>query len=73
MGDSQVRTIVEGLNAAPFNKTYSLISYGMCGSLSCQSEIEFRCRFDALEPLALLQVLNDVFAEISPEVRVCAY
>ncbi len=77
MADS-ARSIVELLNQPPFNKTFTLISYVLQpkGMQSLQIIIiilnpmlpPLDPRFDSLEPLSLLQLLNDVFAEIAPEV-----
>ena len=48
----QVKSIIDILSKAPFNKPFNIIS------------------FDNLEPLQLLQVLNDVFAYIDSRVSV---
>ncbi len=58
----EVRGIVDALNKAPFNKSLTLIAFVWCLLLGLMA------RFDSLEPLSLLQTLNDVFSQISPEV-----
>jgi hypothetical protein len=46
----------------PLNKSLNLAAFVWCLLLGLTS------RFDSLEPLSLLQTLNDVFSQISPEV-----
>ena len=72
------KQIVEHLNKAPFSKELSLVRYGIMKSqfvpqlrpapLYLVTYI-LHASFDALDAPALLQVVNDVVAEISPDVR----